>query len=128
MSKYLKANGVTPRQERAIEELLNQPNISAAARECGVPTRTMYRWLKDETFQRAVESKRRRQPFERLVERLKTLGPLALDVLERVSEDPEASPDVRLEAARAILDSGKQAEDLGRKLAASDVGAAAASH
>lgn len=47
---------LTPRQWRAIEHLLTQPSVKAAAQAAGVGYRTLRGWLRQPAFQQALQA------------------------------------------------------------------------
>lgn len=55
-----------------------------------------YRWLRDDSVVAMIK--------EAMDERLKALGPIALDVVRDIPLSEHASPQTRLQAARDVLD------------------------
>src|SRR4030095_16113001 len=51
---------LTPKQLRAIESLLRCGTIAAAAKDCAINTRTLFRWLQDPDFSAAYRDARLR--------------------------------------------------------------------
>ena len=49
------AQELTTRQRAAIAALLAAPSVLAAAHNAGVGARTLYRWLEDPTFRKALQ-------------------------------------------------------------------------
>ena len=97
-------NGVlSPRQQRAISALLASKTVSGAAKAAGVGERTIYTWLRDPGF-RAALSVAEGDLLDAAVRRLLGLQAAALDTLEQVLGDTEASQAVRLRAAQTVLE------------------------
>lgn len=75
-------------------------NATQAAIRAGVPQSSAhsmgYRWLRDERVASMVR--------DAIDDRLKTLGPLAVGVLEELMVSNHVSPQTRLQAARDVLD------------------------
>lgn len=57
-AEIIPAGGLTPRQYKAIEALLEAPTITAAAHAAGVARVTLYEWLKQGPFREALETAR----------------------------------------------------------------------
>ena len=57
-AEIIPAGGLTPRQYKAIEALLEAPTITAAAQAAGVARVTLYEWLKQGPFREALETAR----------------------------------------------------------------------
>jgi len=73
---------VTPRQFKAIRELLASGNVTAAAGAAGVSRNTVHKWLRgDEAFQLALEEAEA-EALKRLSLALVRLGKAATDTLE----------------------------------------------
>lgn len=58
-NKRLIADGITPKQEKAIIALLQEPTIPKAAQAAGVGVRSVHRWLTEPEFSRAYRRARR---------------------------------------------------------------------
>ena len=91
---------ITPKQARAVECLLAEPSISAAAKSAGVSTRQMTRWLKEPAFQRALQEAQGAALSE-TIRGLTHLSSKTLDVFASSLKD--GSPGLRLRAADTIL-------------------------
>ena len=52
-------SGLSPRQDRALQALLQEPTIGRAAMAAGVGELTLYRWMQDPTFRTALLAARR---------------------------------------------------------------------
>lgn len=99
---------LTPRQEKAIAALLACSSVEVAARSVQIGRTTLYRWLKDEAFL-AVYQEARRQARAWVPGRLQHLAGQAVYTLERIMDDPEASAQARVTAARTVLELALQA-------------------
>lgn len=75
-------------------------NAAQAALRAGVPQSSAhsmgYRWLRDERVVAMVR--------EQIDQRLKSLGPIAVQVIEDIMLSQTAAPQTRLQAARDVLD------------------------
>jgi hypothetical protein len=95
------ANG-NHRHELAIEALLQSGNLREAAELSSLSTRTLRRYLSDESFNGKLREAREelvRGAINRL--RLKCRG--AVDVLDLIAHDPIAPHAARVSAARALV-------------------------
>ena len=93
---------LTPKKRKALEALLTCGDVSQAARVAGVSRESLYRWLKEETFQAALNTGTR-QALESLSRTLVTLGEKAADTLRQALEDAHAPAAARVRAADIIL-------------------------
>ncbi|HEY7184456.1 MAG TPA: hypothetical protein VIC84_23670 [Blastocatellia bacterium] len=97
---------LTPRQERAIEALLETSSVSEAAKVSRVGRRSLYRWLADPGFLAALREARAKV-FDRTIEALSVAAKLAVDVLREVMSDEKSAAaetaSVRVRAARVAL-------------------------
>lgn len=92
-------------QRRAIEALLSEPSIEAAAEASGVGRRTLHRWLaEDATFTAALRTSQDRA-IDAAVSRLAGGAVDAADVLVSIANDKAERGATRVSAARALLDS-----------------------
>jgi hypothetical protein len=110
---------LTPRQERVLRGLLSEPSVDAAARAACVPTRTVYRWLRQPLFQGAYQVARR-DALRLATGRLQTATGDAVTTLMIVMRDSAAPHAARVNAARVVLDVALKAtelEDIERRLA-----------
>jgi hypothetical protein len=96
---------LTAAQRRAIEALLSEPSIEAAAEASGVGRRTLHRWLaEDATFTAALRTSQDRA-IDAAVSRLAGGAVDAADVLVSIANDKAERGATRVSAARALLDS-----------------------
>jgi hypothetical protein len=91
------------RQERAIVELLQQPNMDAAAAKAGVTPRTLRRWLRQREFSRRYEKQRSLQ-LEGIHEVLRSSAMDSLKVLIDVSQNKTSPPAARVSAATRLIE------------------------
>jgi hypothetical protein len=92
-------------RERAIEALLSEKTLGAAARRCGVNEKTLRRWrAEDEEFKQAFAQARTAR-FHEAMDRVQALTITAVATLEALM-GPTAPPTVRLGAARTVAELG----------------------
>ena len=118
--KTLAVDSLTPQQESAILSLVAQPTISRAAQACGVPERTVYRWMKLPEFQNAYREARR-DSFSQAIGLCQRATPVAVNVLAKIMSDPTAPYTSRVAAAIAVLKFGRESleiDDLAARIAA----------
>jgi DNA-binding MurR/RpiR family transcriptional regulator len=106
--------------ERAVAALLSKPTIRAAARECGVSSRTLQRVMKQPEFESAYREAKYRLVREATAKLTANSG-RAAEVLRRVFDDRKATPGARVAAAtqtiRLTLES-YEIEELDRRIRA----------
>ena len=90
------------KQEDAIVALLSNRNIEDAARACGTPARTIYRWLKEPAFSSAYRDARR-QAYGQSIARLQQGAAAAATTLLKVMLEPGTPPSTRVRAAESVL-------------------------
>jgi transposase-like protein len=93
---------LTARQRRAVEALLTNGEVSAAAREVGIHRDTLHRWLKQPGFQQAVRQAEA-QTLDNLSRLLVQLGRTAVATLATAMRDPTVPAASRVRAADAAL-------------------------
>lgn len=111
---------ITPRQERAVVALVQQPTIREAAELLKVNEVTVYRWLRDRNFQAAYR-RARLEAVRQATARLQQACGQAVQTLVDVQADFCSSSSARVRAAKAILDLAYKAveiEDLDERLRA----------
>ena len=96
---------LTPKQNKALQALLTQPNKKAAAEVAGITTRTMTSYLADPNFQREYK-----KAFGQLVQDAtrsaqQSLSP-AISALRDIVEDDTEASSARIAAARSLLEYG----------------------
>lgn len=105
------ADDLTDKQQLALTALLQYPTIKDAAKACGVSEPSVYRWLKQDVFATAYREARQ-QALSQATARLQAAASAAVDTLEEVSADTEASSSSRVAAATKILEFAYKANDL----------------
>ena len=101
---------MSAKQEKAIAALLASGSINAAAEAVGVSSRTLRRWLQDDSF--AAELRRARaRAFSLALSRLASATVEAVDLLVATMRDRAASPGIRVRAALGILQNATTAHD-----------------
>jgi transposase-like protein len=90
------------KQQRAVEALLAVGDVSAAAREAGVSRATLYRWLQQPRFARAVREAEERA-IDDLSRVLVRMGRTAAATLAKAMSDPAAPVSARVRAADITL-------------------------
>lgn len=93
---------LSPRQYKAIESLLASGNVAEAARLAGVGRRTLYRWLSQDEFVKALREAEQ-IALEGLTRSLLRLGDKATKALDAAFEDASATHTVKIRAARVVL-------------------------
>ncbi len=96
---------MTPKKQRALVALLTQPTKEKAAAAAGITSKTLRGYLDDPEFQAEY-----RKAFAELVEDAtrkvqQTLDP-AVAVLREIMEDRDENGQVRVTAARSVLEYG----------------------
>lgn len=96
---------MTPKKQKALVALLTQPTKEKAAAAAGITSKTLRGYLDDPEFQAEY-----RKAFAELVEDAtrkvqQTLDP-AVAVLREVMEDSDENGQVRVSAARSVLEYG----------------------
>ena len=94
---------MTPKKEKALAALLTCPTKDAAAKQAGITGRTMSIYLQDPEFQAEY-----RKAFGNLVETAtrqaqQSLHP-ALETLRSVMQDKDQNGQIRISAARSLLE------------------------
>ena len=96
------AQELTPRQRAAIAALLAAPSILAAAHNAGIGARTLYRWMEDPLFRKALQDAEG-LAVDAASRRLLAGQSQALDTLGDLMQGA-TSEQVRRQAARDWLD------------------------
>ena len=111
---------MTRKQEQAIACLLTASSIAEAAAQAGVNQRTLFRWLKDATFQ-AAYCTARRQVVQHAMGQVQQAANEAVTSLRTIMLDDTAPASARVSAAKMVLDLGiktVEIENLEARLAA----------
>ncbi|MGA2988757.1 MAG: hypothetical protein ABSF64_39065 [Bryobacteraceae bacterium] len=114
------------RRQRAIVALLEQATVERAAQAADVHASTLWRWMKEPTFQRELRQAQQ-QVFSQAMRRLQQGAQPAVLVLLRVLANAETSESGKIRAARCVLDQGRkhreleELEDLQERVAAMEL-------
>ena len=98
----LESNDLTIRQDKAVAALLTCRTIAEAAKLAEVGERSIYRWLKQDTFQSHLR-RARRQALSQALGRLQQVAHRAVDTLDTILDDKKATTAGRVSAVRAAL-------------------------
>ena len=112
--------GLTPRQDKAVEAMLQQPTLARAAAAVGVHERTLRRWLAEPAFRDAVQAARR-AAFGQAMGLVQWYASVAVAALVKVVNDPAAPANCRVTAAAVLLKVGREGielDDLARRVEA----------
>jgi hypothetical protein len=102
------------KKELAIAALLTCPTLPAAAASCGISESTLRRWLQNETFSRRYRRERTRV-LETAVNLLRQKSLASVETLASMAESKESPANVRVTAARAVIElaiKGAEMQDL----------------
>jgi len=94
---------LTTRQHSAVQSLITGTSISDAAKQANIHERTLYRWLQEEEFQRAVR-RARRLSLTQLATHLQHMAGRAAGALDEIMVDKNATSSSRVNAARYAMD------------------------
>lgn len=112
---------LTSKQDLAITALLGQPTIAAAAKAAGISERALYNWLKEPAFQDAYRLARREAVSQAVAQLQRHAGAAAAELGKLVSGFGGVKPEIRLAAARTILEmaiKSVEIDDLQARIAA----------
>lgn len=99
------------RYTKAIAALLTSPSIRQASKISRISEETIYRWLRDDTFQELYQAAKR-DCVQQATSYLRNLLGRAVATLETVMDDPESNPGVRVSAASKIIDLALRAVEI----------------
>ncbi len=105
---------------KALSALLCSPTLAAAAKQSGIPERSLYRYLRTPHFADAYRAARSEQVQEALAQ-LQRVALKAVLMLEQVLTDPMAKGSARVTACKTVLDCAMrtiQADDADAQLMA----------
>lgn len=94
----------------AIAALLSEPTTKKAAKVARVAEVTIHRWLNDPAFSAALKESRERV-FESTLAALQGATTKAVETLLSVMNDAQAPAQVKVSAAKTVLDSAFRARD-----------------
>lgn len=108
---------MTSKQTRALQALLTCPTQAAAAKAAGIGLTTLKRYLSDDDFQQEYKKAVSGLIADAAAQAKQSLSP-ALSTLREVMQDADQNGQVRVSAARSILEYGlkltEQADVLAR--------------
>lgn len=91
-------------KDRALEALLTCRTLREVSEVSGVPARTLYHWLHDDSDFREAYSDLRQQGLREIADKAGAKASEALDILAEIMRDTEQRGSVRVSAAKAILE------------------------
>ena len=91
------------RGEKILIALLEHPTHEKAAAAAGISPVTLWRWLKNPKFQKALAAARR-DVYSQSMARIHQATAAAAATVVRTMVDPNAKPELRLRAAQMVLD------------------------
>ena len=105
------ADGLSPRQAKALEALLQEPTMARAAAVAGVGERSLRRWMTEAPFRDAV-FKARREAFGQAIWLTQRYAAVAVATLVEVMRDKAAPPSSKVSAAGILLKFGREGMEL----------------
>ena len=105
------ADGLTGRQAKALEALLQEPTMARAAAVAGVGERTLRRWMGETPFRDAV-FRARREAFGQAIWLTQRYAAGAVATLVKVMGDAAAPPSSKVAAAGMLLKFGREGIEL----------------
>ena len=106
-----KPRNLTTNQTRALDSLMNAPSVAAAARQCGLSERTIWRYLSDDGFKSELRA-RQDLTIAATAAALTGLSGEAVKALRDLLNDPECPPSVRARVALGALKARRDAAEL----------------
>jgi len=103
--------GLTPRQEKAVDALLQEPGMGRAAVAAAVSERTLRRWMREPRFRAAVHEGRR-EMFSQAMGLTQRYAPVAVATLVKVMNDATAAHSAKVTAAGLLLRFGRESLEL----------------
>ena len=105
------------KREMLLSALLTNPTVREAAEAAGIPETTAYNWLRREDFAEEYKQ-RKRQAVAEASDYLQSRMNAATQIITEIMNDADAPSQVRLNAAKAIVELGyklvEQAEIIAR--------------
>ena len=105
------ADGLTGRQAKALEALLQEPTMARAAAAAGVGERSLRRWMTEPVFRDAV-FRARREAFGQAIWLTQRYAAGAVATLVKVMGDAAAPPSSKVAAAGMLLKFGREGIEL----------------
>ena len=106
-----KAPGLIGRQLAAIARLMAGDHVTRAAEACGIPRRTLTRWLTEEMFTRALESAQTAALADSVRHLAGALSEASAAVIRLARESEDEA--IRLRAALAVVSMYRELRDAG---------------
>ena len=97
-----KNNRLTPKKSKALQSLLTTTSISEAAEKAGISERTMYRYMKDPSFNAYLRDAQV-DVLKHTTMQLILFQEKALNVMKEFLDSSEIAPSLRLRTASYIL-------------------------
>ena len=104
-------DALPPKQERALQALLDQPTHKEAAAAAGISDTTLWRYKKDPAFARRLQEACR-EAFDHTVARLQHGAPEVVSILFDLARREDVAPSTRVAAIRLHLDYTLRATEL----------------
>lgn len=101
---------LTRRQEKFLNAILINGNISQVSQELGISRNTAYNYLNDVTFRR-IYRERRNEMLKRTTTMLQSASIEAVKVLQEIMLDESVSPYARQQSAQTILSMAYKANE-----------------
>lgn len=95
--------GLPQKQTKAIVSLLNCRTVSEAATQSGVNESTIWRWMREQAFQEALQEAKNRIVAQAIIQLQQATGE-AVATLRSIATDNEAPASSRVSAAKTVLD------------------------
>jgi hypothetical protein len=102
---------VSAKHERAIIALLTEPSVKRAAAAAEIGESTLWRWLKDDTFNKAYLDTKRKS-FQQSSARIQHYTSDAASVFQSIMNDPKQPASARINAAKAVMQHATAATEL----------------
>ena len=101
---------LTRRQEKFLNAILINGNISQVSQELGISRNTAYNYLNDVTFRR-IYRERRNEMLKQTTTMLQSASVEAVKVLQEIMLDESVSPYARQQSAQTILSMAYKANE-----------------
>jgi len=103
-----KLDGLTPKQQKVLQALLQGDTITTAAKRAQVSRETVYVWLGQDGFKDALLAGQRDR-WHAAMSQLSSAAEKAIGVLVAIAEDEKKDPAVRVKASEQLLRFGADA-------------------
>lgn len=97
------AKKLPPKYFKAISGLLTLFTVKEAAQEAKISEVTLYRWMRNETFQAAYRDARK-EAVKQAIANLQRISSEAVNTLRSIMTDNDAPPSSRVAAARTVIE------------------------